>query len=169
MWSAWLRSGGWGYVVGEKTREAAIASLMIDHCVRNRQHSTYWVCIVATSDTGERWEGRVPVHPPEPPCPKRHIGHQWKVISERLHGDGVETTRRCSQCGLEKVRNTWATDPETGERGLLSIQYRFPNNEHAGIREVRVCQRLGSRSARSSSRQGLQGHWSTRESRFGST
>lgn len=40
------------------------------------------------------------------------------------HGGGVIITEVCAHCGTYRVTDTWAQDPETGEQGLRSVEYR---------------------------------------------
>lgn len=74
------------------------------------------------------------VDPDEPDCICTAIRHDWRswlalVGGDRrnpgvfAHGGGVEIHEVCRQCGIERITDTWATDPQTGEQGLRSVSY----------------------------------------------
>ena len=40
------------------------------------------------------------------------------------HGGGVIITEVCRHCGRYQITDTWAQNPENGEQGLTSTEYR---------------------------------------------
>jgi len=66
----------------------------------------------------------VPIDPKEPPCTEGPLDpHEWDLRSEVGHGAGLIVTEVCTRCGVRRVTDTWATDPETGRQGLRSVRY----------------------------------------------
>lgn len=76
----------------------------------------------------------VAVDPEEPACSSPD-GHDWQSPYEVLgglrenpgvfgKGGGVIITEVCAHCGCYRRTDTWATNPDTGEQGLRSLEYR---------------------------------------------
>jgi hypothetical protein len=123
-WTAWTQDSGREYGLTAYTREGAVTRLVENYRGSDWPAKTYWITVVAESDDGGRWHGRVPVHPLEPECPEDPAGrHLWELFGKEPHGGGEIIEHRCFRCWLRKVRDTWATDPETGAEGLVSIEY----------------------------------------------
>lgn len=88
--------------------------------------STYWLTVhVYEKDEDDNKINidfvKVAVDPELPPCVDG--AHEWRETGVRGEGGGVIVGYTCSKCGLEKVLNTWATDPDDGEQGLRSVTY----------------------------------------------
>lgn len=75
----------------------------------------------------------VAIDPTEPDCAEDRT-HEWRApvavvggLSENPgvfgHGGGVIMHEVCRHCGTERVTDTWAQDPATGEQGLESVRY----------------------------------------------
>jgi len=62
-----------------------------------------------------------PVHPNPPPCTAKR--HSWEHVLSPSFGEGVLHIHRCTQCGIYRARNTWATDPQDGTPGHVAISY----------------------------------------------
>lgn len=45
------------------------------------------------------------------------------------HGGGVIIKEVCANCGMYKITDTWAQNPENGEQGLESVQYKKANED----------------------------------------
>lgn len=73
-------------------------------------------------DSSERH--KITVEPIEPGCTEDE--HDWGNESVYGSGGGVCITESCRHCGVERVIDTWAQDPEDGEQGLKSVTYREP-------------------------------------------
>ena len=98
---------------------------------------TIWVHAYLTviDDDGEISGHRITAQiDPESPLCDDGQEHDWQApysivggIKENPgvwgHGGGVMITEVCMICGCERVTDTWAQDPETGEQGLDSVQY----------------------------------------------
>jgi hypothetical protein len=74
----------------------------------------------------------VQIDPEEPECTK--TSHDWQAPQEIVggleenpgvfgHGGGVKIYECCMHCGCQKVTDTWAQRPDTGEQGLTSVTY----------------------------------------------
>ena len=96
---------------------------------------TVWVQPVSEHGhpIGDRDSYRITLDPSEPSC-SHEDGHDWQSPIElvggiesnpgvRGHGGGVVMTDVCLRCGCERVRDTWAQDPEDGTQGLDSVCY----------------------------------------------
>lgn len=81
---------------------------------------------------------RVSVDPDVPKCTQDE--HEWRSPHSVLggleenpgvqgHGGGVVITEVCRHCGVYRVRDTWAQDPETGEQGLDSVTYESADEQ----------------------------------------
>jgi hypothetical protein len=111
-WRAWDLESGEEYAISAPTRREAIAAVVDDFRGNDEPPETYWITVVAESDDGDHWEGRVPVHPVEPECTADK--HEWKLLATHLNGGGVVIDETCSVCGLRRTEDTWATDPGSG-------------------------------------------------------
>lgn len=87
-------------------------------------------------DEGETFDITLP--PPVPEC--CGDAHDWQSPHDLLgglkenpgvwgHGGGVKIREVCAHCGVYRVTDTWATDPETGQQGLESIEYQDADEE----------------------------------------
>jgi hypothetical protein len=83
----------------------------------------------------------VSIDPPEPECTENE--HDWQAPVEIIggmrenpgvwgHGGGVVIHDVCLHCGCERVHDTWAQDPETGQQGLRSVAY-YPGKYAAQV------------------------------------
>jgi hypothetical protein len=90
----------------------------------NAPTSTIWVDVRIDDEDGDAVDRiTVSVDPAEPKC-EDHEDHEWKEIGLQGHGGGVVYRERCAHgCGWERVIDTWAQRPDTGEEGLRSIAY----------------------------------------------
>lgn len=92
------------------------------------RHRTLWVHVdvqlVDSTEPEMPSSHKVTLEPIEPQC--KEGSHIWLLQTEVGHGGGVIITEVCARCGLEQVTDTWAQDPETGEQGLTSVEYRHP-------------------------------------------
>jgi len=97
--------------------------------------STIWIGWRArpADDPAEERNGTVAVDPPEPPC-RDDDNHDWQAPHELVggladnpgvhgHGGGLIFSYACVRCGCGRQRDTWATNPNTGEQGLDSVSY----------------------------------------------
>ena len=84
---------------------------------------TIWASYAVHDAAGDEVAtGKVAVDPTEPRCRRDHE-HDWRTDSVSGSGGGVLTSDVCAHCGCERVTDTWATDPSTGEQGLTSVSY----------------------------------------------
>jgi len=104
----------------------------------NSAKSTVWFRTSVRRNGRLVWQDDVAVDPPEPPCANAG-GHDWispvEVVGGLVEnpgvwgkGGGVLITQVCAYCGVYKITDTWAQNPETGEQGLESVTYRDPDN-----------------------------------------
>jgi hypothetical protein len=74
------------------------------------------------------------LQPREPECVD-DSGHNWQnplsIVGGHAenpgvfaHGAGMLILHCCMKCGAQKKVNTWATRPDTGEQGMVSIHYK---------------------------------------------
>ena len=95
--------------------------------------STVWIHVVCIcEEEGEEEEVVIGVNPEEPPCEDEN--HDWQSppflggLAENPgvfgHGGGVIRTEVCTHCGTYRVSDSWAQDPDGGEQGLDSVEYR---------------------------------------------
>ena len=97
---------------------------------------TIWVVVSvmekSSSEPNPVWI-KVPVDPEEPPCDDP-ADHDWQSPHQVVggleenpgvfgHGGGAKKITVCAHCGMYRVWDGWATDPEDGEQGLESISY----------------------------------------------
>lgn len=95
---------------------------------------TIWVdCYLHGDDIEEKITTRL--DPPEPRCVDRDTEHDWQSpyrivggLEENPgvhgHGGGVILREVCMHCGTERMTDTWAQRPDTGEQGLESVSYQ---------------------------------------------
>lgn len=98
------------------------------------QRATIWIHGAVDDESGEFHPMSLEIDPAEPACEddEEHDCHSDISVVGGLdenpgvqgHGGGVVITEHCAHCGLYRVRDTWAQDPETGEQGLESVRYR---------------------------------------------
>lgn len=93
---------------------------------------TIWVHVWVTEGDGERERYTISLDPRVPQCSAPM--HRWERPHEIVgglvenpgvwgHGGGVTIHEVCAHCGVHCHRDTWATDPQTGEQGLNSVRY----------------------------------------------
>lgn len=56
------------------------------------------------------------------------------------HGGGTISHEICRNCGTERICDSWAQNPETGEQGLDSVQYK--DGEYADEMQARMEKRV---------------------------
>lgn len=113
--------------------------------------STTWINVYVQEtkdgeDVGRRERCKVGLHPKDPSCTQDE--HDWQAPHSIVgglkenpgvhgHGGGVTIAEVCMHCGCERVTDTWAQDPETGEQGLESVKYtpRKYEDEVASLNE----------------------------------
>lgn len=132
--------GDCGTIDAKDVREALrIASENVDpdnYAASGRLTETTWITVrVRNEDDPDDCDSdRVAVDPTEPECKGEHE-HDWQSpmsvvggIKENPgvygHGGGVVCTEVCCHCGRYRISDSWAQDPETGEQGLASVEYR---------------------------------------------
>lgn len=127
-----------GVMDGITTVEQALECACENVCRDNYPDAvgTLWIRVqVRNAVTGEI-EAResVACDEDEPKCVDAEL-HDWKSpysvvrgMSQNPgvfgHGGGVIITEVCRHCGTYRVTDTWAQDPDTGEQGLTSVEYR---------------------------------------------
>lgn len=96
---------------------------------------TTWVKVYVLADGAlEDEEVKVPIHPSEPPCLDEE-GHQWETPFSIVggteeqpgvfgHGGGVHMIEVCMRCACGRHTKTWDNDPQDGEEGVRSLEYR---------------------------------------------
>jgi hypothetical protein len=106
---------------------------------------TTWVNVTVTpidedgEVAGEDEHIKIELNPDEPECDGDHE-HEWRsphsVVGGlrenpgvQSHGGGAVITEVCAHCAHYKVTNTWAQDPEDGQQGLTSIEYRDADDD----------------------------------------
>jgi hypothetical protein len=137
-------AGGKTYTIREEgydfaTFEADSAEEALDLAEAGNQgdydtsNGTVWVSWYAIDEDGEvAAERTIQIDPPEPECSGGK--HDWQSPIEIVggikenpgvqgHGGGVIIHEVCLHCGCERVTDTWAQNPETGEQGLRSVAY----------------------------------------------
>ena len=97
----------------------------------NDAKTTWVTCHAVPLDAdGERIEDEseshtIAIDPTEPDCCGGE--HDWANSGVYGHGGGVICTEVCRHCGLHKITDTWAQNPETGEQGMTSVKYTDPD------------------------------------------
>ena len=97
--------------------------------------TTTWVDIeVRNPITEETGSETIQIDPEEPECESEALTHDWRAplilvggISENPgvwgHGGGVICKKACIRCGAQRLTDSWAQRPDTGEQGLRSVSY----------------------------------------------
>lgn len=106
-------------IIADTDREAA--EDYVDGGTWGDSTATRWVIVHVTDPAGERTRHRITLDPPEPPCAAD--AHDWRTTDVIGHDGGVIVTEACAHCGRRMVTDTWATCPETGEQGFVSVSY----------------------------------------------
>jgi hypothetical protein len=94
----------------------------------------------------------ISLDPPEPDC-KPDKKHEWASPYSVLggleenpgvqgSGGGVVITEVCAHCGCYRIRDTWATNPETGEQGFESVEYDDADEQSLTWIGKRIFQRM---------------------------
>ncbi len=82
---------------------------------------TVWVDGTLIGDSDADGESlTVQIDPPEP----KGCAHRWVERSVQGLGGGVLIVDTCEHCGYERVTNTYASRPDTGEQGFTTVTYR---------------------------------------------
>lgn len=155
-WEAWCNSDETrDYTVSDGNSEWTIASRPSTVCETVKATdvsdydptlSTWWLHLdVRCDEAAEYYDVTVTVEPKEPPCvngrdhdwrsPHRIVGGLKENPGVRGHGGGVVSTEVCGACGCERLTDTWAQDPLTGEQGLTSVTYT-PNQHAEAYRDL---------------------------------
>ena len=103
---------------------------------------TIWINVraIRLGRRGERTDdeatGRVTLNPAPPGCvSSRKSNHDWQAPRSVVgglkenpgvsgKGGGIVAKEVCWHCGAYRITDTWAQDPDTGEQGLESVEYR---------------------------------------------
>lgn len=128
-WQDWMADGDWG----DRTK-------------------TSWVHGHATDEFEERTRYIYAIEPDEPDCIEGE-DHDWHAPYSVLgglrenpgvwgHGGGVRATEVCAHCGTYQTTDSWAQDPETGEQGSRSTEYRDADEESMRWVRRRLAQQL---------------------------
>ena len=102
------------------------------------QATARYGCDVINTWTGEESTEQHTEHPVPPQCLDGADRHKWTSPIEIVggiednpgvhgKGGGVVIHEVCRRCGSHRHTDTWATDGETGEEGLLSLSYEEPD------------------------------------------
>lgn len=110
---------------------------------------TSWVTVYVEEIEGKDEDGErilgdhvqytIEIEPTEP-RKMAECGHEWEsphsVVGGlrenpgvRGHGGGVIITEVCRHCGGYRITDTWAQNPQTGEQGLRSVEYREADDD----------------------------------------
>jgi hypothetical protein len=68
----------------------------------------------------------VAIDPEEPDCSSED-GHDWSPDRIYGHGGGATISNTCRACGIRKTIDTWASRADTGEQGLKSLAFDYPD------------------------------------------
>jgi hypothetical protein len=106
--------------------------------------STVWISVSTyrKDADGEIYDEKghtIAIDPEEPDCVDGEE-HDWRTPHSVLgglkenpgvhgHGGGVICKEVCAHCGAYKITDSWAQNPETGEQGLDSIEYRDADDD----------------------------------------
>lgn len=86
---------------------------------------THWVDVAILDSRGNAVETvTTAIDPEEPDCTEP--AHDWQDECVRGSGGGVRITETCRHCRRTKTTDTWAQRRDTGEQGLLSLEYGEP-------------------------------------------
>lgn len=98
-------------------------------------NETQWIRVEARDMlTGDHTGTTMTIEPDQPKC-SHDDGHDWHSPYSVLgglkenpgvwgHGGGVIIRAVCRHCGVYRITDTWAQNPETGEQGLTSTSYQ---------------------------------------------
>ena len=110
---------------------------------------TSWVTVHVEEIEGEDEDGdqilgdheqhTIEIEPTEP-GKMAECGHEWESPHSVVgglcenpgahgHGGGVIITEVCRHCGGYRITDTWAQNPQTGEQGLRSVEYREADDD----------------------------------------
>lgn len=103
---------------------------------------TVWVTVEVTPidcDEEETQDITVTIPATEPDC-HESSWHEWCSPHDLLggcaenpgvwgHGGGIIMREVCAHCGIYRITDTWARDPETGRLGLESVEYTEADEE----------------------------------------
>lgn len=132
----YLCSDGYLNLTLLSTSPAAAARRYVDEGDFTAAESTIWIAV--SVQAGEETEIiDVELHPAEPKCVKGQP-HDWKAPYSVVgglpespgvfgNGPGITYTEVCRHCAAYRRGDTFATNPETGERGFRSITYDEPD------------------------------------------
>lgn len=130
IYTCWDSSGERVEVEADDPDEAA--RVYVDAGVWEVGDTTTWVTVHVEDDEGDLCSIPVGVDPDEPDCSeeKHEYGTPYDIVGGLKdnpgvwgHGGGVLIVEVCAHCGLFRVTDTWAQNPETGQQGLISVQY----------------------------------------------
>lgn len=116
----------------------------------NESDSTSWIDVRTrpVADPDAEWEWTtITLHPDEPECNHDDDGHDWQSPIDLVggikenpgvwgHGGGVVITEVCLCCGLRRITDTWAQNPNNGVQGLESVEYQEPDEEYIALVEA---------------------------------
>jgi hypothetical protein len=135
------------YPLADSAKEAA-QELVDDSGIDAADGKTTWVnvevnkTVIYQDRLGDIYElaigstyHTIAIDPDEPECIDEYTEHDWESPHELLgglkenpgvqgHGGGVVITEVCAHCGMYRDTDTWAQNPENGEQGLTSVEYR---------------------------------------------
>jgi hypothetical protein len=140
-WEIREAGNSWGHTYEAVTVDEALSeaagnmnySDYVSSCDNDVNRGTIFCTIYAyCEETGEEGSTTVALEPEEPECEKTN--HDWQSPYDLLggleenpgvwgKGGGVIIREVCMHCGCERVTDTWAQNPETGEQGLKSVSY----------------------------------------------
>ncbi len=100
------------------------------------ESETYWISVYVHPTDADPEDGdfyKVAIDPDEPSCDMGD--HDWQSPHEVVggleenpgvfaYGGGAKKITVCANCGMYRIWDGWATDPEDGEQGLESVSYR---------------------------------------------
>jgi hypothetical protein len=125
---AWFVDDGEFYnklIVANSHDEAAEILFSTENEFDEPENTTFWLEVnVLEEGDDDVHTYKFPMHPEEPPCDGS--SHDWSNDVVRGSGGGVKISAVCPHCGVERVINTWASDPYDGEQGLESYTYVIP-------------------------------------------
>lgn len=134
-WDLYEEGNCYDTVEADSAEEALdIARDNVDRANYAGAKGTIWIRVeVRCEETGEGDSATVTLDEDEPACPEGE--HDWQSPYAILgglkdnpgvwgKGAGLIMRRVCMHCGCERVTDTWAQNPETGEQGLTSVYYR---------------------------------------------
>lgn len=119
------------YVAGAYEASPEEGTMWATVYVWSREYDAHDEIIADDRDESERHT--VAVEPCEPEC-THEDSHEWSDAHELVggckenpgvwaHGGGVVIHEVCTRCGMRRITDTWAQDPETGRQGLRAVRY----------------------------------------------